>query len=73
MSRNISIYTNDIDVFFEELSDNDLKDELLDRKANLDYHFEDSKELLQHLKRCLGLQDWHDKERVIKEINDLII
>jgi hypothetical protein len=78
MSRFVSLNV-DIEIDLSEINSDDLYNELTRRKGKertihfteLNIQFKDSKELLNHLKNCLGLREFHTKERIIKEIQEL--
>lgn len=69
----------DVDIDMSEIDTEDLIEELQKRKRKgrdipiprIDYTFDTSKELLNHFKECLGLREFHTKERIIKEIQEL--
>ncbi len=76
----------DVDVDMRDFDDDDLIEELESRdyfitKAKVsirdkygDFVYPELKnqmELLKFIKGVLGLRDWHTKERIISEINDL--
>ncbi len=70
----------EIEDYLDEVDTKYLVQELLKRKDRNKYKldmdidlptFRDSNELLKHIKRLLGLREWHDKNRVITEIKDL--
>lgn len=78
----------DIDDIIDEIDDDVLVDELNRRGYNIkqkkirtslhnldDYEYPDFKtkeELLLFIKGVLGSRSWHDKNRVLDEINDLL-
>jgi len=86
MSRNYVSMNVDIDIDMSDIDDDDLIEELESRDYSCekvkvskrdkygDFVYPDFKnqiELQRFIKGALGLRDWHLKERVISEINDL--
>ena len=70
----------DVEIDMSDIDTEDLVEELLKRKRKgkeiidipkVGYVFDNSKELLNHFKECLGLREFHTKERIIKEIQEL--
>lgn len=60
--------------FLSEVSDDTLLKEIKTRHLNpddIEFNFYTPKQILNHFKKRLGLREYHDKERIIKEIQDL--
>jgi hypothetical protein len=76
MSRYINL-TVDVEIDMDDIETSDLIKELSRRKQKIEddqinkTEFSSIKEMLNHFKKCLGLREFHTKERIIKEIQEL--
>ena len=61
----------DIDEVFSQIDTDDLKAELEERAECLMSDIETQDEKLAFIKELLGLKKWHDKERLLQEIESL--
>lgn len=80
VTMNIDVDIDMADIDMSDIDTEDLIEELENRKRKgkeiinipkIGFVFENSKELLNHFKECLGLREFHTKERIIKEIQEL--
>lgn len=86
MGRNYVSMNVDVDIDMSDFDDDDLIEELesrdytcinvkvskRDRYGEFVYpEFKNQLELQEFIKGALGLSSWHDKQRIMKEIDDL--
>ncbi len=65
-----------IDEYLDEVDTSDLLEELecrsVDFEKSFDYDFKTPKHQYNAVKKVLGLREFHDKERVLRELQDLL-